>query len=63
MIDLVKFKVTDLMRCMVTGNKKQINQIYNNFVKLDKEEKIKILKIKNRLETHLNDIMIMFMIN
>ena len=34
-LDLIKFKVTDLMRCMITGSKKEILQVYENFKKLE----------------------------
>jgi hypothetical protein len=33
-LDIIKFKVTDLMRCQVSGNKKEILQVYKNFQKL-----------------------------
>jgi hypothetical protein len=34
-LDLIKFRVTDLMRCQVTGNKKEIIEIYKNFKNLE----------------------------
>lgn len=33
-LDIIKFRVTDLMRCQVSGNKKEILQVYKNFQKL-----------------------------
>lgn len=61
-LDLIKFKVTDLMRCMITGSKKEILQVYENFKKLEVSGDIEIVKIKNRLATPLNDAMIIFVI-
>ena len=61
-LDLVKFKVTDLMRCMVYGNKKEVEFVCERFRLLDEKGLIKILKIKNRLSTSLNDVMIMFLL-
>ena len=61
-LDAIKFRVTDLMRCQVSGNKKEIQQVYKNFQKLEEEDKIEIIKIKNRLSTPLNDAMIIFVI-
>lgn len=60
--DLIKFRITDLMRCKVTGNKKEIIQIYQNFKKLEKDGQLTIVKIKNRLSTPMNDVMINFSI-
>lgn len=59
-LDIIKFRITDLMRCQVSGNKNEILQIYNNFKRLDEEGKIQIIKIKNRLSTPLNDAMLIF---
>lgn len=59
-LDLIKFRVTDLMRCMITGSKKEILQVYDNFKKLEANGDIEIVKIKNRLSTPLNDAMIIF---
>ena len=50
------------MRAMVTGSKRDIMQIYENIKKLEKEKELKIIKIKNRLGTPLNDVMIIFTI-
>lgn len=61
-MDLIKFTVTDLMRAQVVGNKKQILKVYNNIEKLQKNNEINIIKIKNRLGTSLNDAMIIFTI-
>ncbi len=33
-LDVIKFRVTDLMRCMVSGNKKEILQVYENFKRM-----------------------------
>lgn len=59
-LDLVKFNVTDLMRAMITGNKFEILKVFNNLKALEEANIIKILKIKNRLETPLNDAMVIF---
>ncbi len=59
-LDPIKFRVTDLMRCMISGNKKQILEVYKNFKELEIQKKIEIVKIKNRLSTPLNDAMIIF---
>ncbi len=59
-LDLIQFKVTDLMRSMVSGSKKEILAVYENLKKLEKQGEIKIVKIKNRLGTSLNDAMIIF---
>lgn len=59
-MDLIKFNVTDLFRAMITGKKSEIFKVYNNMKMMEKEGKIKIIKIKNRLGTHLNDVMIIF---
>ena len=48
------------MRCMITGSKKEILQVYDNFKKLEANGDIEIVKIKNRLSTPLNDAMIIF---
>lgn len=48
------------MRCMITGSKKEILQVYDNFKKLEANGDIEIVKIKNRLATPLNDAMIIF---
>jgi hypothetical protein len=34
-LDLVKFKINDLMRCQFTGNRKELLEIYNKLTKLD----------------------------
>ena len=51
------------MRAMISGNKKEIIAVYDNMKFLEKEKIIKIIKIKNRLGTPLNDAMIIFMIS
>lgn len=61
-LDVIKFRVTDLMRCQVAGNKKEILQVYKNFKKLEEDGEIEIIKIKNRLSTPLNDAMLIFKI-
>ncbi len=61
-LDLIKFRVTDLMRCMVSGNKKEILHVYENFKRMELNGEIEIVKIKNRLSTPLNDAMIIFVI-
>lgn len=59
-LDLIKFNVTDLMRALMVGNKFEIIKVFNNLKALEKADVIKIFKIKNRLETPLNDAMIIF---
>ena len=61
-LDLIKFNVTDLMRAMISGSQNDILAVYNNLKVLEKEKEIKIIKIKNRFGTPLNDAMIIFMI-
>ena len=59
-MDLVKFNVKDLFRAMVIGTKKEALMVYENLKKLEEEGKIKIIQIRNRLGTPLNDAMIIF---
>ena len=47
---------------MVSGSRGDILAVYNNLKVLEKAKKIKIIKIKNRFGTALNDAMIIFMI-
>ena len=51
-----------MMRAMVSGNKKEIMAVYQNMKKYEKTKEIKIIKIKNRFGTPLNDAMIIFMV-
>ena len=48
------------MRAMMVGNKFEILKVFINLKNLEEAGTIKILKIKNRLETPLNDAMIIF---
>lgn len=48
------------MRAMIVGNKFEMIKVFNNMKKLETENLIKIVKITNRLETPLNDILIIF---
>lgn len=48
------------MRCQIFGDKKTILKVYSNFQALDSNNEIVIVKVKNRLDTSLNDIMIFF---
>lgn len=59
-LDLIKFKINDLMRCQFFGNKKKIMLIYKEFQRLDKIRALEIIKIKNRFETMMGDAMIFF---
>lgn len=59
-IDLVKFNVKDLLRAMVVGTKKEILAVYENLKKMEIEGRLKIVQIRSRLGTPLNDIMIIF---
>ncbi len=56
----MKFNVNDLLRCCFSGNKQQIEKIYNKLEQLDSKEIIEIIKIKNRFETVMKDVMIFF---
>ena len=60
-IDLIKCEVSDLLRSQFIGKKNQLIQIFDKMNKLEKENKIKITRIKNRFATPLNDCLINFM--
>lgn len=61
-LDLVRFNVTDMMRAMMTGSKKEVLAVYENVKRLSNANELTIIKLKNRLSTPLNDAMIIFRI-
>ncbi len=61
-LDLISFNVSDLLRGMVFGDKNDLITVFNNLKKLDQTGRITIIKIKNRLESPLNDAMVIFKI-
>ena len=59
-LDLVKFKIFDLLRCQIYGDKKTIYEAYQKIKQNELEDKIQIVKVKNRFHTALGDAMIFF---
>ena len=59
-VNLLTFKVGDLMRCKCSSHEKQILMIYKELQRLSHEEpeKLRIVRIKNRLRSGTNDILI-----
>ena len=52
--------IGDLFRCKCSGTKSQILEVYKNLTNPD--NKIKILRVKNRLADGTQDILINFML-
>ena len=59
-VDLVACDVNDLLRCQFMGTKNAIMDVFQKLKGLEKTGKIKILRIKNRFATPLNDTLINF---
>ena len=59
-LDLVKFKINDLMRCQILGTRTQLIKIFDQFKKLQKQGVLEIVKIKNRFNTPMSDAMLFF---
>jgi hypothetical protein len=57
-LDLVKFKINDLMRCQILGDRKKILEIYDKIIDLEQKGMLEIVKIKNRFQTPLSDAML-----
>jgi hypothetical protein len=57
----VTFKVFDLLRCRAKGTTKQIIHVYKEIKKASKY--LTIIRVKDRLDTPLNDILINCKIN
>lgn len=64
-LDLVSFKVGDLLRAKYACPEHQIIKIYHNLIEVSekKPELFKIMRIKNRLDQKENDILINFFFN
>lgn len=59
-LDLIKFKINDLMRCQIFGDKKKIIKVFEKFKELEEKDIIHLVKIKNRFSTPMGDAMIFF---
>lgn len=59
-IDLISCNINDLLRCQFMGGKKAILDVFSEMKKLEKEGKIKIIRVKNRFATPLNDVLVNF---
>jgi hypothetical protein len=57
--NLLSFKIGDLMRCKCSSKEKEILRIYEEITRISKDhpEKLKIVRIKNRLRSGTNDIL------
>lgn len=55
MLDLLSFRVFDLLRSKYSGSKEEILTIYDN---IKKSEYMKMTRVKNRLDTPMNDLLI-----
>lgn len=62
-IDFINFNVFDLMRASFSGKKSQITEVFRNLKTLEENSQIEIVRVKNRLSTPLNDVMINFKIH
>lgn len=61
-LDFINFNVYDLLRGSFSGKKYQILEVFKNMHKLEEEGEITIIRVKNRLNTPLNDVLINFTI-
>ncbi len=59
-LDLIKFKINDLMRCQIFGDRKKIIHVFEKFKELEEQDKLQLIKIKNRFSTPMSDAMIFF---
>ena len=59
-VDLIACDVNDLLRCQFMGTKNSILEVFQKLKGLEKIGTIKILRIKNRFATPLNDALINF---
>lgn len=59
-VDLILCDVNDLLRCQFMGNKSAIMEVFHKLKALENSGEIKIIRIKNRFATPLNDALINF---
>ena len=58
--NLLTFKIGDLLRCKFSSKQREILAIYNEICKIHENnpQLLKIIRVKNRLKTHTNDLLI-----
>ena len=58
--NLVSFRVGDILRCKFKSKEREVLRIYNELheISRDRPEKLKIVRIKNRLRRGTNDILV-----
>lgn len=60
-IDLVTFKISDLLRCKFSSHENEILRAYRELKRIsDEKDYFKIVRIKDRLELGTRDILINF---
>jgi hypothetical protein len=59
-VDLITCNVSDLLRCRFMGSKNGIMEIFQRMKNFEEDGVIKIVRIKNRFATPLNDTLINF---
>lgn len=58
--DLVTFTIGDLLRCKISSREKEILRIYDKLKQLSLQfpDRMKIIRVKNRLTKSTNDILV-----
>lgn len=58
--NLLSFKIGDLLRCRISSQEKEIIKLYDELHQISdtNPEKLKIIRVKNRLKSGTNDLLI-----
>ena len=59
-LDFINFNVFDLMRASISGKKTQILEVFQNLKDAESRDEVSLIRVKNRLNTPLNDVLINF---
>ena len=59
-LDFINFNVFDLMRASISGKKAQILEVFQNLKDAETRNEVSLIRVKNRLNTPLNDVLINF---